>query len=30
VQRYKREDTRLNDAIHAIVSLFLHGCTRGS
>jgi len=28
VQRYKRDLTRLDDAIHAIVSLFLYGCTR--
>jgi AcrR family transcriptional regulator len=28
VQRYKRDIARLDDAIHAIVSLFLYGCTR--
>jgi len=29
VQRYKRETTRLDEAIHTIVSLFLRGSARG-
>src|SRR5215469_10156044 len=29
VQRYQRETVRLEDAINAIVSLFLHGCKLG-
>jgi hypothetical protein len=28
VQRYQRETVRLEDAIDAIVSLFLNGCKR--
>jgi AcrR family transcriptional regulator len=29
IQRYKRDSTRLDQAVETIVSLFLHGCARG-